>query len=94
MGLIGEHFTDDPQLALDVSCQLKRMLSIPIIWTPDPSEGDLDLQIQQSFYAQIALHQLINNNISFEDYRCYLEEIGIQSQSLIDIWDEEVYLTD
>jgi hypothetical protein len=83
-----ENLANDAYEASQIAIELEQMLAIPVIWTPNLTAEDLDAQLYQSTRSHIAARQLSLGQITWEEYLTYLEELKIDTQSLLDIWDE------
>lgn len=82
-----EEIANDVFEASGIAIELERQLTIPIIWTPSITTEDLQTQLLQTTRATIAARELTRGRITWLDYVAYLEEIKIDSYSLLDIWD-------
>lgn len=92
MASVFESLTDDVNQAVDIAVELEQMLAIPVIWTPNITQDDLQLQLYQSTRSHLAAKELLCGNINWDDYLTYVEELKIDSASLVDLWDKERYL--
>lgn len=92
MASILESVTDNAEQAFEVSIHFQRMLTVPIISTEDSSHELLLAQAHRMFQSHLLTRQLVLGRIDWVDYLDGLENLGIDTESLTNLWHNGIYL--